>query len=168
MTDITIKTTDEVEKMREAGRLAAEVLDMIGSYVKAGVSTDELNAGAATFGNGTTGIVGPVTAANSLVGTTAFDNLFPAVALVNGNYVVPSPNWHNGALAVAGAVTFGNGTTGVSRAESIRRKSQPRRARKVLEATGFPGEAANATQSMTGNQSGRFRPLSFNLGRQTR
>jgi len=43
MNDITIKTTDEIAKMRVAGRLAAEVLDMIGPYVKAGVTTDELN-----------------------------------------------------------------------------------------------------------------------------
>jgi len=40
---ITIKTSDEIEKMRVAGRLAAEVLEMIGPYVKAGVTTDELN-----------------------------------------------------------------------------------------------------------------------------
>jgi methionyl aminopeptidase len=40
---VTIKTPDEQEKMRVAGRLAAEVLDMIGEHVKPGVSTDELN-----------------------------------------------------------------------------------------------------------------------------
>lgn len=40
---VTIKTTEDIEKMRIAGRLAGEVLDMIGPYVKAGVSTDELN-----------------------------------------------------------------------------------------------------------------------------
>ncbi|MBD1583647.1 type I methionyl aminopeptidase [Pseudoalteromonas sp. S16_S37] len=38
-----IKTPDEIEKMRVAGRLAAEVLEMIGPYVKPGVTTDELN-----------------------------------------------------------------------------------------------------------------------------
>ncbi|MEA1888221.1 MAG: type I methionyl aminopeptidase [Pseudomonadota bacterium] len=41
---ITIKTVDEIEKMRVAGRLAAEVLEMIEPYVKAGTSTDELDA----------------------------------------------------------------------------------------------------------------------------
>jgi methionyl aminopeptidase len=41
---VTIKTPDEQEKMRVAGRLAAEVLDMIGPHVTPGVSTDELNA----------------------------------------------------------------------------------------------------------------------------
>ncbi len=40
---ITIKSTPEIEKMRIAGRLAAEVLDMIEPHVKAGVSTLELN-----------------------------------------------------------------------------------------------------------------------------
>ncbi len=39
----TIKTTEEIEKMRIAGRLAAEVLEMIGEHVKAGASTDELD-----------------------------------------------------------------------------------------------------------------------------
>lgn len=39
----TIKTTAEIEKMRVAGRLAADVLEMIGPFVKAGVTTDELN-----------------------------------------------------------------------------------------------------------------------------
>src|SRR5665213_2759533 len=43
MADIIIKTTEDIEKMRVSGRLAAEVLDMIGPYVKAGVTTDELN-----------------------------------------------------------------------------------------------------------------------------
>ena len=40
---ITIKSPAEQEKMRVAGRLAAEVLDMIGEHVKAGVSTEELD-----------------------------------------------------------------------------------------------------------------------------
>ena len=40
---ISIKTDDEIEKMRVAGRLAAEVLDMIAPYVKSGISTDELD-----------------------------------------------------------------------------------------------------------------------------
>lgn len=43
MTDITIKTPEEIEKMRVAGRLAAEVLEMIGTYVRPGITTDELN-----------------------------------------------------------------------------------------------------------------------------
>ena len=40
---ITIKTQEEIEKMRVAGRLASEVLEMVLPHVKAGVTTDELN-----------------------------------------------------------------------------------------------------------------------------
>jgi len=40
---IDIKSADEITKMRVAGRLAADVLDMIAPYVKAGVTTDELD-----------------------------------------------------------------------------------------------------------------------------
>lgn len=40
---VTIKTPDEQEQMRTAGRLAAEVLDMIGEHVQPGVTTDELD-----------------------------------------------------------------------------------------------------------------------------
>ena len=35
-------------------------------------------------------------------------------ALSNGNYVVRSPDWDNGAATDAGAVTWGSGTAGVS------------------------------------------------------
>ncbi|MBR9870611.1 MAG: M24 family metallopeptidase, partial [Gammaproteobacteria bacterium] len=40
---VTIKTAEEIEKMRVAGRLAAEVLEMIGEHVQPGVSTGELD-----------------------------------------------------------------------------------------------------------------------------
>ena len=40
---VTIKTADEQEKMRISGRLAADVLDMIGEHVKAGVTTGQLD-----------------------------------------------------------------------------------------------------------------------------
>jgi methionyl aminopeptidase len=40
---VTIKTPEEIEKMRKAGKLAADVLLMIGPHVIAGVSTDELD-----------------------------------------------------------------------------------------------------------------------------
>ena len=40
---VTIKTPEEIEKMRLAGKLAAEVLVMIGPHVKPGVSTDDLD-----------------------------------------------------------------------------------------------------------------------------
>ncbi|HIF18526.1 MAG TPA: type I methionyl aminopeptidase [Cycloclasticus sp.] len=41
---ITLKTADEIEKMRAAGRLGAEVLEMIAEYVVPGVTTEELDA----------------------------------------------------------------------------------------------------------------------------
>ena len=40
---ISIKTPEEIEKMRVAGRLAGEVLDYIEPFVKAGVTTEELD-----------------------------------------------------------------------------------------------------------------------------
>ena len=43
MGSISIKTPEDIEGMRVAGRLAAEVLDFIAPHVKAGVSTAELD-----------------------------------------------------------------------------------------------------------------------------
>lgn len=40
---IHIKTAEEIEKMRIAGRLAAEVLDFIGPHVKSGITTGEID-----------------------------------------------------------------------------------------------------------------------------
>ena len=83
-----------------------------------GAATD---AGAVTWGSGTAGVSGPVSATNSLVGSTANDSVGGGggvTALSNGNYVVSSPNWTNGAAADAGAVTWGSGTAGVSGAVS--------------------------------------------------
>jgi hypothetical protein len=80
------------------------------------------NVGAATWGNGNSGITGPVSASNSLVGTTAGDNVgvyngqsCGVVALSNGNYVVASPFWSNGvANSQVGAATWGNGSSGIT------------------------------------------------------
>jgi len=40
---VNLKTSDEIIKMRTAGKLASKVLEMIGEYVNVGVSTEELN-----------------------------------------------------------------------------------------------------------------------------
>lgn len=40
---VTIKNADEIEKMRTAGRLAGEVLQMIAPHVQAGITTAELD-----------------------------------------------------------------------------------------------------------------------------
>ncbi len=96
-------------------------------------SPASLHVGAVTWANGMTGLAGEVTAENSLVGTTPGDsigsggpdmfNLGGLTALSNGNYVISSPNWHNGTTSDAGAVTWGNGNGGskgvVSGANSI-------------------------------------------------
>ena len=41
--NVTIKTPEEIEKMRVAGRLAADVLEMIEPHVQAGITTEELD-----------------------------------------------------------------------------------------------------------------------------
>jgi hypothetical protein len=77
-----------------------------------GAATD---AGAVTLADGTKAISGAISAANSLVGTSARDEIGRAVtALANGNYVVSSPDWSNGAAARAGAATWVNGRAGLS------------------------------------------------------
>ena len=40
---VNIKSVDEIEKMRVAGKMAGQVLTMIEPYVKAGISTNELD-----------------------------------------------------------------------------------------------------------------------------
>ncbi|HSG96635.1 MAG TPA: type I methionyl aminopeptidase [Woeseiaceae bacterium] len=40
---VIVKTPEQQEKMRVAGRLAADVLDMIGDYVQPGITTGELD-----------------------------------------------------------------------------------------------------------------------------
>ena len=42
-TRVTIKTPEEVAKLRISGRLAADVLDFIGEHVRPGVTTDDLD-----------------------------------------------------------------------------------------------------------------------------
>lgn len=43
MTHISIKSPEEIQKMSIAGQLAAQVLGMVGPFVKEGVTTDELD-----------------------------------------------------------------------------------------------------------------------------
>ena len=40
---IRIKTADEIQKMRVAGRLAGELLDFIGPYIRPGITTGEID-----------------------------------------------------------------------------------------------------------------------------
>ena len=39
-----VKNQSEIEKMRVAGKLAAEVLIMLGDFVKPGITTDDINS----------------------------------------------------------------------------------------------------------------------------
>lgn len=80
-----------------------------------------INAGALTWMNSTTGLLangatgGAVSAANSLVGSTAADisstssTFFP---LLSGNMIITNQLWDNGVVVDAGAVTWMNGATG--------------------------------------------------------
>ena len=90
-----------------------------GNYVVASADWDSgtvTDVGAVTWGNGTSGISGVVSSSNSLVGSTADDfvGYDGVTALSNGNYVVSSPDWDSGTVTDVGAVTWGNGTSGIS------------------------------------------------------
>ena len=86
------------------------------AWMNPGIGSLPDAAGAVTFGNGTTGVTGVVSASNSLIGVEGQGGIDLVgsevgqrlVALSNGNYVIGSPIWNHG----QGAATFGNGTTG--------------------------------------------------------
>ena len=69
------------------------------------------------------------------------------VALTNGNYVVRSPNWDNGAVINAGAATWRSGTSGVSGVVSA-----------GFRTTVFPQAKAGATFQAT-IKSGKFQGM---------
>src|SRR5690606_17519060 len=80
-----------------------------GNYVVRSSTWNSIT-GAVTWGDGTNGTVGFVSAGNSLVGSNPNDFVgsVNVIALPNGNYVVASPLWNN----FMGAATWGNGTGG--------------------------------------------------------
>ncbi len=94
--------------------------DTVGQYITAlangcyVVASPKWNFGdgAVTWGNGSAGITGPVSSANSLVGSVVSDavGLGGVTALPNGNYVIVSSQFHN----YTGAVTWANGSSGIS------------------------------------------------------
>ena len=79
-----------------------------------------VDAGAVTFALGSGPTTAPVSSANSLVGASANDSVGGGGVTVtaNGNYVVDSPSWSNGAVTDAGAATWASGTTGITGAVS--------------------------------------------------
>uniref|UniRef100_Q3AQF8 Filamentous hemagglutinin-like protein n=1 Tax=Chlorobium chlorochromatii (strain CaD3) TaxID=340177 RepID=Q3AQF8_CHLCH len=81
-------------------------------------------AGAVTWIDGTNGVSGTISEGNSFVGTHANDGMdAEVIALSNGNYVAHLPSWQHDEVLNAGAVAFGNGTSGsagtISEANSL-------------------------------------------------
>ena len=113
---------------QQPGRIHGERLELAifgvtalegGSYVVRSQFWDNgaaSDAGAVTFGPAQGGVSGVVSATNSLVGSTAGDEVGSSgvTALEGGSYVVSSPFWDNGAASEAGALTFGPAQGGVS------------------------------------------------------
>jgi hypothetical protein len=89
-----------------------------GNYVVQSLSWQNgaaASAGAWTWVDGDVGLVGVVSAANSLVGTNANESSSSRVtALANGNYVVSASRWDAPAAIDAGAVIWADGNSGVS------------------------------------------------------
>lgn len=91
-----------------------------GNYVVASPDWDGSvpDVGAVTWVSGSKPFAGPISAANSLVGSRTGNHVgWPqpgAVALKNGNYVALSSEWESFGPANVGAVTWGDGTKGVS------------------------------------------------------
>ncbi|HBQ45335.1 MAG TPA: type I methionyl aminopeptidase [Thiomicrospira sp.] len=75
---IKIKTAEEIQKLRIAGRLAADVLEMIGEHVKIGVTTASINAIAQDFMENTQGTIP----------ATLNYRGFPAASCISINHVV--------------------------------------------------------------------------------
>ena len=86
-----------------------------------------IKAGAVTWSNGNTGTSGIISNSNSLVGSSSYDQIgykyvpgFEEVsygvitALSNGNYVVCSPSWDKDSIINAGAVSWGDGNSGLT------------------------------------------------------
>jgi len=89
-----------------------------GSYVVMSPDWDDgsvVNAGAVTWGDGSSGVSGIISAANSLIGSSTYDHVGRGgvVNLSNGNYVVLSPDWDNGTVVNAGAATWSSGIRGI-------------------------------------------------------
>jgi CSLREA domain-containing protein len=84
-----------------------------GNYVVGSSLWGNTDLGAVTWCEGTSGRIGTVSAANSLIGSHPADRLGTPVALSDGNYYVRSEYWDHGATTEAGAITLGRGDIGV-------------------------------------------------------
>lgn len=75
--------------------------------------TPGVRVGAATWMSGTGPTSGVIGSTNSMIGSTHGDSIgSSSVALSNGNYVIGSSSWQNGAADNAGAARWGNGLGG--------------------------------------------------------
>jgi hypothetical protein len=87
-----------------------------------GCASAASQAGAVTWGSGASGVTGFVSASNSVIGTTANDQIGFKLALANGNYVVGSSAWDcqvslgcSNAITNVGAVSLVDGSQSVGR-----------------------------------------------------
>ena len=89
------------------------------SWDQPGTLAGVTDAGAVTWGDGNGTLIGTISSANSLVGSSPFDRVGSGgvSALSNGNLVVFSPDWDapssTTSINDAGAVTWGNGASGL-------------------------------------------------------
>jgi hypothetical protein len=118
-------TKNSVNAVSAANSLIGQASDFVGQFgvtalkngnyvvISANASVGASQTGAVTFGDGSSGTVGLLSAANSLIGA-AFDGVGygGVTALSNGNYVVDSFLASAGASGNAGAATWVNGSTG--------------------------------------------------------
>ncbi len=105
-----ISATNSLVGSAEMDQIGANVVALSNGNFVAYSSSWNSQAGAATWGSGITGIQGPVSSSNSLVGMSGDQVAVSVIALANGNYVVSSPRWNS----AAGAATWGNGSTGTA------------------------------------------------------
>ncbi len=130
-----------------------------GNYIVASSMWDKggvANAGAVTWSNGTAGTVGEITLNNSLTGSKTGDQVGSlTVALPNGNYVVGSPSWDNGALTNAGSVTFGDGLGALAGAVSAENSLTGSKKDDFMSSSGI-------TPLTVGNMNGSFVVSSMN------
>jgi filamentous hemagglutinin family protein len=91
--------------------VTGSIIDSFDNYYLVTTANYGGGAGAVTWNADDSGVVGAISAGNSLVGSAAGDHVGSGGVKIldNGNYVVDSPNWNN----LTGAVTVGLANGGV-------------------------------------------------------
>ncbi len=90
-----------------------------GNYVVSSPNWDNnavSNVGAVTWVDGVTGLIGPISVVNSLLGVSAQDQIGSdgITPLPHGDYVIASPRWSSPDARNVGAVTWASGTAKVT------------------------------------------------------